>query len=57
MGEQIEEFEEMDKVIFREMIEHDLIVSILPKKSYDIQVRIESIEQGKPIIDNSIIDN
>ncbi len=40
----------MEESIFTEMIEHDLVVSIPPKKSYDIQVKIESIEKGKPSV-------
>lgn len=36
--------------ILKEMLEHDLVVCIPPKKSYDVLVKIESIEKGKPII-------
>lgn len=48
--------DDMEEQIYKDMLEHDLVVSIPPKKSYDVQVRIDSIEKGKPMIDNSIID-
>ena len=33
-----------------EMLEYDVVVHIPPKRSYTIQMRVESIEKGEPII-------
>ena len=35
--------------IVTEMVEHDFVTKILPKKKYKIQVLVRSIKKGEPI--------
>jgi len=39
-----------EKVASEELLEYDVVVRIPPKRSYTIQMRVENIEKGKPVI-------
>lgn len=42
--------ETTEEIVSEEMLEYNVVVRIPPKRSYTIQMRVESIEKGKPII-------